>query len=388
VTEHVERFGGLGRVAPLRVGTAFAWARRHAWIAAWWAGSRALVLAIALLVHATGRPSGYLRTDLSAHTLGLLDSWDGRWYGMVAAHGYLLVDGRQSDPAFFPFFPLLLRAAHAFGIGYSNAGVLIANVALLGALAAFYGLTKALLGEGMARRATIYVAIFPLGYVFSMAYPESVVLMLIAVAVLAALRRRWLLAAVCAGCAALTRPEGIFVALPLLAIAWQAGADSTPLRRGLALGAVLAPAAALASYPFYLDRVLDDPLAWTQAEHAWGRHFSPLGFVHAFGSLPSEIAQSAWVVRDVAFLLVYLGLLVVARRAGTPWPWIAAALAIVVLPVFSGSFTSIGRFGLLAPPVFWGLAALGRDRRADLAIRAVSVALLVAATVTVPYVFP
>jgi hypothetical protein len=388
VTEHVEKVGGLERGAPPPVGMAVAWARRHAWIAVWWAGSRAFVLALALLVHATGRPAGYLRSELAAHPLGLLDSWDGRWYGMVAAHGYLLVNGRQSDPAFFPLFPLLLRAGHTFGIGYSTAGVLIANLALLGALAAFYALTKEVLGESVARRATIYVAIFPLGYVFSMAYPESVVLMLVALAGLAALRGRWLLAAVCAGGAALARPEGIFVALPLLAIAWQTRRDSTPLRRGLALGAVLAPAAALASYPFYLNRVLDDPLAWTQAEHAWGRHFTPLGFVHAFTTLPSQIAQNAWVIRDVAFLFVYLALLVAARRAGTPWPWIAAALAIVVLPVFSGSFTSIGRFGLLAPPFFWGLATLGRNRRADLAIRAVSIALLAAATVTVPYVFP
>jgi hypothetical protein len=56
--------------------------------------------------------------------------------------------------------------------------------------------------------------------------------------------------------------------------------------------------------------------------------------------------------------------------------------------VFSGSFDSIGRFGLLAPPLFWGLAWLGRSRRADLAIRATSLVLLVVATATVPYIFP
>jgi len=65
-----------------------------------------------------------------------------------------------------------------------------------------------------------------------------------------------------------------------------------------------------------------------------------------------------------------------------------AGLAIVVLPLFSGAFTSIGRFGLLAPPLFWGLAWLGRGRQADLAIRAVSLALFVAAAVTVPLIFP
>ena len=40
-----------------------------------------------------------------------------------------------------------------------------------------------------------FLAIFPFGYVFSMAYPESVVLAAIALAGVAALRGRWGLAA-------------------------------------------------------------------------------------------------------------------------------------------------------------------------------------------------
>jgi hypothetical protein len=61
---------------------------------------------------------------------------------------------------------------------------------------------------------------------------------------------------------------------------------------------------------------------------------------------------------------------------------------VVVLPTFSGSFNAIARFGLLAPAVFWGLAALGASRRADRAIRCLSVVLLIAATVHLSFVFP
>src|SRR5436853_5304902 len=52
--------------------------------------------------------------------------------------------------------------------------------------------------SSMARRATAYLAVFPFGYAFSMVYPESIVLAFIALAALAARRRRWGLAAVCA----------------------------------------------------------------------------------------------------------------------------------------------------------------------------------------------
>jgi hypothetical protein len=361
--------------------------RERAWIAAWWAGSRALVIATALVVDVVG-PRGWLKHDERVDLFGVLNAWDGKWYRMIAADGYLLVPGRQSDPAFFPLFPLLLRGAHELGIGYYAAGLLIGNLGLLVALVAFEALTRELMGPGIARRATIYVAIFPLGYVFSMSYPQSIVVAAIALAALAAARGRWLLAGACAAAAALARPEGLFVALPIAAYAYRRWRAASPVERGLALGAVAAPAAAIVSYPIYLGGVLHDTLAWTRAQQGWGRHFSPFGFVHAGAHLPDTLAHNPWLVRDVVALGVYVVLLAAAWRAGTPRAWLLAGAAVVVLPLFSGSFDSLGRFGLLALPVFWGLAWLGRTRRADLAIRCAAITLLVGATVTIPYVFP
>jgi hypothetical protein len=365
---------------------AASWIRAHAWIIGWWVCGRAVVFATALVVHSAGR--GFLARDEHAHVLGVLGGWDGRWYRMIASNGYLLVPGRQSDPAFFPLYPILLRVVHTLGVGYQAAGLLLSNGALLAALVAFQALTRELLGPSLARRATIYVAIFPLGYVFSMSYPESLVLGAIALAGLAAVRGRWSTAAICAAAAALARPEGLFVVLPILASAWAQRIGASSVRRGLALGAVLAPVAALASFPAYLGFVLHDPFAWNDAEHAWGRRFSPLGFVRAVTHLPSMLAQNPWLVRDVVCFFVYLVLLAAARRAGTPGPWLIGGVAVLVLPLFSGAFTAIGRFGLLVPPLFWGLAWLGRRREADRAIRVASLVLLAGATFTIPFVFP
>ncbi|MEN3342521.1 MAG: hypothetical protein V7644_1925 [Actinomycetota bacterium] len=358
--------------------------RARAWIPLWWAGGRLVVLATAAAVHFAG-PRAYARHEERTHLLGLLGSWDGRWYRLVAAHGYLVEPGRQSDPAFFPLYPLLLRALHALGLGYVTAGLLVSNLALLGALLAFEPLTRALFDAQLARRATIYVAIFPLGFVFSMSYPESLVLLAIALGALAALRRRWVVAAALLAAGTLARPETLFLTLPLLPLALRV---RRPGERGLALGAALAPVAALASFALYLGLALHDPLGWTHAERAWGRRFTPLGLLRAVEGLPRAVAGNAWVLRDVVFFLVYLGLLVAARRAGAPLAWVAAGAVVVVLPTFSGSFHSIGRFGLLAPAAFWGLAALGGSRRTDLLIRAASAALLVAGVLTLPFVFP
>lgn len=358
-----------------------------AWIAGWWVAGRGVIVATTLVVHRFG-PTGWIRHVEHAHALGPLESWDGRWYRLVASSGYLLVPGRQSDPAFFPLFPVLMRGVHALGPGYATSGLILSNVGFFVALVAFYALTHALFDDSMARRAVAYLAVFPFGYTFSMMYPESIVLALIALAVLAAMRGRWGWAAACAAAAALARPEGLFVAVPLVALAWQQRETLSRSKRGLALGAVLAPLAAIGSFSLYLGHVLGDPMAWSQAQRAWGREFRPLGAIHAIEHLGTAVSRDAWVVRDVVAVVLYLALLAVAARAGVTWPWLLSGLAIVVLPLFSGSFDSVSRFGLLAPAVFWGLAALGRDPRVNKLILAVSVPLLAAAIVTLPLRFP
>lgn len=343
------------------------------WLVGWWAAGRAIALATALAV----KP-----------TFWSLDRWDGNWYRMVARGGYLLVPGRQSDPAFFPLYPIMLRVVHAVGVGWGIAGPLLSNLAFLLGLLLFYWLSREMFSETLARRATTYLAIFPLGYVFSMTYPESVVLVFLAAAPLAALRRRWWLAAACAGAAALARPEGLFLAFPLADIAWRQRETLSPSRRGAALAAVLAPVAAIASYSLYLATVLHDPLAWSQAERVWGRQFRVSGAYDAFAHLAVAVGHNAWLVRDVVFFFVYLGLLYAAHRVGTPLAWLAAGTAVVVLPLFTGAFDSIGRFGLLAPPLFWGLAGLTRSESSERLVRFASVVLLVLGTASLAYVFP
>lgn len=376
--------------APLDLRRAAESARRLnvlVWVAGWWLAGRAGIAATAVVVHYVG-PARWTKLVSHAHALGALEAWDARWYRMVATNGYVLVPGRQSDPAFFPLFPALMRGGHALGLGYTTAGLVLANVGFLAALLAFHALTRTLFGDGMARRATAYLAVFPFGFAFSMVYPESIVLALIALAALAGLRRRWGWAAVCAAAAALARPEGLFVALPLAMLAWEQRHSLSPRARGLALGAVLAPVAAIGSFSLYLGSVLGDPMAWSQAQRAWGRAFSPLGVVHAVDGLGRAFAHDAWVTRDVVAVALYLVLLAAAARAGVGWPWLLSGLAVVVLPLFSGSFDSVDRFGLLAPAAFWGLAALGRDPRANRLILGLSVPLLAAAIVVLPLRFP
>ena len=359
------------------VGREWVLARRE--LLGWIAVSRAVVIGCVLLVWWVRRPRGHVPLSLLHHPFGALNAWDSVWYGRVAEHGYLLVPGRSSDPAFFPLFPVVLRVAHALGLPYSTAGVVVSNLLFVVAIVAFYELGKLLIPERHAYRAAVLAALFPMGFVFSMAYPESLALAAIAGAGIAAIRGRWLLAALLAAAATLARPEGVFITIPLAAIAFRQ-------RRGYA--AVLAAPIALATFPLYLGWSLGDANAWTQAEHAWGRSFAVRGVFHTFTKLPHQLGRNGWLVRDLVFLCVYLVLLVAARHSGVPVSWILAATLVVLLPLTSGSIVSLARFGLLAPAIFWGLAALAERPNVYRWLQYSSLALLAASTVAVPLVYP
>jgi hypothetical protein len=359
----------------------------------WWAGARALVLGTALVVHAVGQPHGYYSHTVLTKPLGALAVWDGIWYRRVAVHGYLFVPGHQSDTAFFPLYPILLRAVHVTGLPLDAAGLLLSNLFLLAALLALYELGLALLPAADARRAAIFVAVFPTSYVFSMIYPESLVLGCMALAVLLAVRGRWLGCSFVAAAAALARPEGAMLMLPLAAIAVEQWRTLAPDKRGRAVAAVLAGPAALVSFLLYLGWAVHDPFAWNETQQTWGRSFSPTGFFLSLRRLVTDLGRNYWGLRDALFCVAFLILLAVAARAKIAWPgkrwaWIVFGLAIVLLPLASGSMESDARFGLLALPIYWGLAVVARRPWLERGLLVLSTALLLGATATIPLIFP
>jgi hypothetical protein len=365
--------------------TAFADRRQ---VLAWWAGSRALVAATALALHWLREPRGYFTGSVFRHAFGALEAWDGVWYRLIAERGYLLVPGRQSDPAFFPLYPLLLKALGTTGLPLGVAGVLLSNVVFLIALLAFDALGRDVLPAQIARRATLLLAVFPTTYVCSMVYPESLVVAAFALTGVFAVRRRWLACAACAAVAALARPEGVLLVVPVGASLLASWRSLSAEQRGRGIAAALAAPAAASSFPFYLAWALHDPLAWTKAQRAWGRSFSPDGPLHAVRNLAREAGRQPWAIRDAVFCGVTIVLLAAAWRAGAPRAWILFGSLLVLLPLGSGSFESVARFALPALPAYWGLAWLTRWRPAHVALATACATLLVAATVTLPLVFP
>jgi hypothetical protein len=230
--------------------------------------------------------------------------------------------------------------------------------------------------------------VVPMSFVYSMSYPESLLLALAAIALLAAFNDRWLLAAAAAAAAGLTRPEAFVLAIPIAAHAWKRRSSLDRRGRGMALAAVAAAPTAVATFPVYLGWALHDASAWQQSQAAWGRHFRLLGPFRALTRLPSSLNAHPGMVRDLFMFAAYGILLGLAARARFGWPWIVAGAAIIGLPLFTGSFESEGRFGLMALPAYWSLANLVKTDRAYRIAQVGSLVLLVGCVASLPYIWP
>ena len=362
-----------------------AFVARHALVLVAFAVSRLCVVSASVYLHWARSPKGFFKPEFHRF-YGVLGSWDGVWYERIARHGYLLVPGRFSNPAFFPFYPTLLRLGHLAGSGYTAAGLVLSNVCFLVAVFAVIELGQGYVGAERAEQAGLLLAVFPMGFVFSMVYPQSLVLASVVLALLAAHRRHWAWAALLAAVATLARPEGVFVALPLLAAASSGFRRAAGAERGARIVAVAAAPLALVAVALYFAWTLHDPLAWSRAEQAWGRSFAASGPLHAFTRFSAQLAVHPWLSRDLAFLLIYLATLVLAYRSGVPRAWLGFALLIILVPLGSGSVESIARLGLLAVPVYWGLGSL--PPRAVKTVAVCSLGLLIGGTVTLPLAFP
>ena len=197
-----------------------------------------------------------------------LARWDSVWYLGIAGEGY---DG-GADTAFFPLYPLLVRA---LVLPYPSEAALLVSAYVV-SLACFAGalwllgrLVELELGRPVARSTVWLVALFPAALFFGAPYSESLFLLVSVGAFYAARTGHWAWAGVLAAAATATRSAGIVLLVPL-AVLWL---DSHP-RRGRALAWLAVAPVGLAAYALHLELAHGDALAFIDAQKAWYRDFA------------------------------------------------------------------------------------------------------------------
>lgn len=295
---------------------------------------------------------------------GRLVLWDGQWLLNIAGNGYdrvspSLVDafGRRTPEtplAFFPGYPLLVGLTRfVTGTGLVTAGLLVSLVA---GLVLAHGLTRlGSLVPGGSRRAglllTALVAAAPMGVVWSMTYSEGLFCACAAWALVALLRRDWVLAGWCTALAGVVRPT----AAALLAAVGLAALVAVLRRRDAWrpwAAALLAPLGLL-GYLWFVASRTGSPLGWFILQRrGWNSEFDGGAATLRFAA---DVLATGRSVLEVGTVVVLAGSILLCVRRGMPWPlWVYAAGVIIMDLGANGLMNSKARlllpaFTLLVP---------------------------------------
>lgn len=312
--------------------------------------------------------------------------WDTDFYHQIATTGYQWDRSvfLHQNVVFFPLYPLLMRWGGALLGGHPLlAGTIVSLAAFAGAIVLLYRLAALELGEDKAWPVILLVSTYPFALFYSVVYTESLFLLLTVGAFYAMRRRHLLLAALCGCAAGLARPNGFWLALPLLWLAASAPSSApdgatSPLpwwrdrRRVAAILAALAPLAGTAIFSAYLYGRFGDALAWMHGQAAWGMPLLGRGPapdpVRTAEDLRVKVSEVLVYVGDIAaFFWAATSILPVTRRLGIAYGlWIAVN---IFPPVAAHLFISLGRFtAVLFPLFFWLALVVPRQRLARVAV--------------------
>jgi hypothetical protein len=318
---------------------------------------------------------------------GPLLQYDAQWYIDIASRWYEFdpgARGGQTSVVFFPLYPALMRVVNTvFAFGNPDAlpitGLIVANVAALIGLALLFRVAVREFGASVAQRTIWYLLVFPASIYLSSAYAEPVFLTATVGALYAARTRHWYLAGLAGAAAALSRPYGVLISIPLvveyLRQTWGAPRDMLRLHAA----ALLLPGVALLGWLGYLYTLTGDPLVFVHAQAAWNQQHltSPLEtLVTGYRRTRDQQLSGRFDLGGLQFAISALGAL--ATLLAFRWlPLSYAAFAAVFLLVIltSGSTMSIWRHIYLIFPFFMLAARAGASTVFDRAYVSMSLML-------------
>ena len=318
--------------------------------------------------HIAGRP---LPTSALGPISDVLSSWDGIWYMRIVRNGYprhvqphvtyFVADARA---AFFPAYPMLVRAVDKVLPGGDTLAALFSNF-VLGALAIFLlgVIARQLYGEQVAAKAMVLGAMFPGSFVLSFAYTEALLLVFAMGCLWCLMSKRWVAAGLLAALGTATRPNGLALVLACAVGAILAIRNDRDWRSLAA--PVLAPAGFVA-FQLWLGHHTGEAGVWFRVQtEAWGEgaSYGLTAVRKTFEAFAHPLTSSTNVITaaSVMAMLLMLYFLWVRRLPLIMVAYSAGILALMLLP---NTVTARPRFLYTAFPLFISAAAfLHSDRR-------------------------
>jgi len=340
--------------------------------------------------------------------------WDAGWYREIANHGYSYTPGHQSPVAFFPAYPLAMRAGGAVIGSPLLAGILLTLACGAAVASMLWTWFRDHMSPTAAMVALALFLVYPYAfYLYGVVYADALFITALVGAFLLLERDQVVAAGLAGALATAARPVGLVVVAGLTMRALErrgvfprgkvdagaGGPDTTPgphrgggiatlvdVRRAQWRDAgVLLSVAGLVAYCLYLASRFGHPFLFADVEKYWGQGAGP----HTW--LKIEFLRNAihpgdfWAwVAFVAHPVVTLAALALVPRVLRRFGWgygVYSLLAVGVAAFSTKDFFGCGRYVLAAFPCFAVAAeALVARPRALPWVLAVSAAALVVMT--------
>jgi len=333
----------------------------------WTATRLALIGYVLLASFLLNLPLGGRERGADDFVLARFTWWDSFHFLRIADWGYLPPGVPCCDQAFFPGYPMAIRAlAPLTGGNLALAGWLVSLVAATAAAVALWRLGELATGSAAGGRAAVlFLAVAPYGFFLSAVYSEALFLAFAVGAWWAGTTRRWWLAGLLAGCATGVRINGVFLAgglavmyLLQLRADRRAGGSGLPRPDALALAA---PLLAIGAYVWHLHALTGSWNAWLEAQAkgwdrrtAWPWQGLAAGWTSALDAASPDLVISRWADVVVAVYGIALVVVLLVLRRWAEAVYVAPNVAVLVC---STTLVSGPRYAVMWFPAYLLLAA-------------------------------
>ena len=286
------------------------------------------------------------------HFIWSFGNFDGVHYLGIAKDAYAY----QFTQAFFPLYPVLIKALTIFTKNYVISGLLISNAFFLIGLFIFYKLVKLNYSESTAIWSVIFLLATPTSFYFGAIYTEGIFFLMIVSSFYALQNNKFVLASIIGMFASATRLVGLFLAFALSA------SEKTKKRL---LPIIIVPLGLL-SYIGYLQIKFHNPLYFLSAQSIFGQERSTnqiillpqviwryLKILTTTSGLPLANASL-----ELASTIFAFSVLFIAFRKKFKREWLIFSLLALLVPTLSGTFASMPRYLLIAFPIYIVLAQI------------------------------
>jgi Gpi18-like mannosyltransferase len=283
----------------------------------------------------------------------LLNFWDSGWYSGIIQAGY-----NGPNFAFYPLYPLV--------VGVLTRWFNFLQPQMVGTLFStlLFCLTVAWLQRHSHRPEFRRVSLTPstrwgwflflcspASYVFHSHHTEALFLTLSLAAFVCKLNSKWILASILAGLCALTKNQGIFVAITIGL--WSAtDHKGSPIQRlGVFAASGLISSALFGLYPLYCYLKTGDALSFYSAQLHWRQEMSSHSYLKAlyFGN-PWQNTNTGSLLRYTLFwILLAISTALLIRRN---WLGVYCLLFVGVMPM-SGEFVGTFRYASVLFPIWF-----------------------------------